>query len=114
MATSGRRDPFHSPVRNGCVDRIGPAPPADSASPREVARRCRKKERVMQQVRGFGRFWWDFIIGDDPALAVGVVLVLALARTANQNGLDSVAWVIGPIGVMAVLGLSLWRAVSAE
>jgi len=68
----------------------------------------------MQQVRGFGQFWWDFIIGDDPVLAVGVVLVLALARVANQSGLDSVAWVIGAIGVMAVLGISLLRAVHAE
>ena len=68
----------------------------------------------MRYVRGFGRFWWDFIIGDDPVLAVGVVLVLALARVANQSGLDSAAWVIGPIGVIAVLGLSLLRAVSAE
>jgi len=64
---------------------------------------------MMQQVRGFGLFWWDFIIGDDPVLAIGVVLVLALARVANHGGLESAAWVIGAVGVMAVLGLSLLR-----
>jgi hypothetical protein len=42
-----------------------------------------------------------------------VVLVLALARVVDQSG-DSAAWVIGPIGVIAVLGLSLLRAVSVE
>ena len=57
----------------------------------------------MQHVRGFGRFWWDFIIGDDPVLAVGVVLVLALARIVDQSGLDAAAWVIGPIGARSWL-----------
>jgi hypothetical protein len=65
---------------------------------------------VIKSVRGFGRFWWDFIIGDDPLLAVAVVLVLALARVAAQRGLDSAAWATGAIGVMAVLGLSLLRS----
>ena len=30
----------------------------------------------MRFVRGFGRFWFDFIIGDDWRIALGVVLVL--------------------------------------
>jgi hypothetical protein len=49
-------------------------------------------------------------------LAVGVVpvLVLALARVADQGELESAAWAIGAIGVMVVLGLSLVRAVSTE
>jgi hypothetical protein len=69
---------------------------------------------MMRHLRGFGQFWWDFIIGDDPALAVGVVLILALARVVDQTGLAKVAWVIGPIGVIAVLAFSVGRAVSAE
>ena len=28
-------------------------------------------------VVGFGRFWWDFIIGDDWKIAAGVALALA-------------------------------------
>jgi hypothetical protein len=31
----------------------------------------------MRFVRAFGRFWYDFIVGDDWRIAVGVVLVLA-------------------------------------
>jgi hypothetical protein len=26
---------------------------------------------------GFGRFWWDFVVGDDWRIAAGVVAVLA-------------------------------------
>ena len=33
---------------------------------------------VVGFVRTFGRFWYDFIVGDDPKIAVGVVSVLAL------------------------------------
>ena len=31
----------------------------------------------MRYVRGFGRFWWDFVVGDDWRIAAGVVGVLA-------------------------------------
>lgn len=30
----------------------------------------------MRFLRGFGRFWFDFIVGDDWRIALGVVLVL--------------------------------------
>jgi len=27
-------------------------------------------------MKAFGRFWWDFLVGDDPKLAAAIVLVL--------------------------------------
>ena len=64
----------------------------------------------MHMVRGFGRFWWDFIVGDDPMLAVGVIVTLAVAYVLNQNGLALAASFVGPIGTLGVLALSLVRA----
>jgi hypothetical protein len=32
----------------------------------------------MRFVRGFGQFWYDFLIGDDWRIAVGVATTLAL------------------------------------
>jgi hypothetical protein len=32
----------------------------------------------MRFLRGFGRFWLDFIVGDDWRIALGVVLVLGV------------------------------------
>ena len=29
-------------------------------------------------VKGFGRFWWDFIIGEDWKIAAGVAIVLTV------------------------------------
>jgi hypothetical protein len=57
----------------------------------------------MARVRAFGRFLYDFVIGDDPAIAL--VVVLALGLTA----LLSAWWVLPPV-VVGVLGWSLIRA----
>jgi len=65
----------------------------------------------MAFVHSFLAFWADFLIGDDWALAAGVIVVLALARVLNQNGFDTLAWTVGPIGVLLVLAVSLGRAV---
>jgi hypothetical protein len=56
--------------------------------------------------RGFVRFWWDFIVGDDWRIAAGVVVVLAagallVARTAAPDGLVAVLTALG-IVVVAV------------
>jgi hypothetical protein len=58
-------------------------------------------------LRRFGRFWWDFVVGDDWRIAVGVVL--ALAATAALAASDVPAWWVLPASVTAVLYLSLRR-----
>jgi hypothetical protein len=56
--------------------------------------------------RGFLRFWWDFIVGDDWRIAAGVVIVLTagallVARTAAPDGLVAALTALG-IVVVAV------------
>jgi hypothetical protein len=55
------------------------------------------------------RFAADFIVGDDVAVAVGVVIALGLAALGARAGDD--AWWILPATVPVVLAVSLWRAV---
>jgi hypothetical protein len=38
----------------------------------------RAGDSVRRALAGFGRFWWDFIVGDDWRIAAGVMLALAL------------------------------------
>jgi hypothetical protein len=49
-------------------------------------------------LRGFGRFWWEFVVGDDWRIAAGVAVALAvgalLAATASVEA-DWVAPVAG-------------------
>jgi hypothetical protein len=58
---------------------------------------------VGSALRGFGRFWWDFIVGDDWKIAAVVVLSLAvggLVTAAAATGADWLAPAIG--GLIAV------------
>jgi hypothetical protein len=57
----------------------------------------------MRHLVGFGRFWWDFVVGDDWVAAAGVVAGIAV--TAAVGGW----WVLPPV-VALVLWLSLVRA----
>jgi hypothetical protein len=60
---------------------------------------------------GFGRFWWEFLIGDTPELFLGVVAVLGLvALLCLDHRLRTLAAVILPFLVVAVLGASVWKA----
>ncbi len=62
----------------------------------------------MKWISQFGRFWYDFVIGDDWTIAVAVVALVAVTAAIAHTG--AVAWPILPIGVAAVLGASVWRA----
>lgn len=59
-------------------------------------------------MRGFGRFWWDFLVGDDWLVAAGVVATLALTAVVAETSLP--AWWLLPLGVAIVLWWSLRRA----
>ena len=59
-------------------------------------------------MRAFLRFLRDFIIGDDPVIAAGVVVVLVAAAGLHAAGVNS--WWLLPVGVAGVLALSLRRA----
>jgi hypothetical protein len=56
----------------------------------------------------FLRFWYDFVVGDDWTVAVGVVI--ALIVTALLAGGGIAAWWVLPVAVVLLLGLSLRRA----
>jgi hypothetical protein len=60
----------------------------------------------MRRVRGAAAGVWDFIAGDDWVTAAGVVASLGV--TALIMDADA-AWVVMPIAVAALLGLSVWR-----
>jgi len=63
----------------------------------------------MTYVTRFLHFWYDFIIGDDWAIAAGVVAGLVLTGLLARRGVD--AWWLMPLAVTVVLAVSLWREV---
>jgi membrane protein implicated in regulation of membrane protease activity len=62
----------------------------------------------MRSVVAFLRFWYDFIVGDDWLIAVGIVAAIALTALIADQGLD--AWWVMPPAVIALLAGSLRRA----
>ncbi|MGH3578119.1 MAG: hypothetical protein ACRDU0_11255 [Mycobacterium sp.] len=56
---------------------------------------------------GFGRFWWEFLVGDTPELTVGILLVLGLAAGLGHR---AAAFVALPLAVACILALSVRRA----
>ena len=65
----------------------------------------------MRRVAAFGRFWWDFVVGDDWRVAVGIALALGATAVVAAAGVD--AWWLLPLCVAVVLGLSVLRAARA-
>jgi hypothetical protein len=62
----------------------------------------------MRYVRAFGRFWWDFIVGDDWVVAAAVGIGLVLTGILTGLGID--AWWLLPAVVALALAGSLRRA----
>jgi hypothetical protein len=60
------------------------------------------------RIRAFAAFWYDFVVGDDWLIAVGVVLGLALTYGLSRTSVP--AWWLLPLFLVLLLPLSLWRA----
>lgn len=64
--------------------------------------------RITYGLKAFAAFWWDFIVGDDWLIAVGVVAALALTAALTWSAVP--AWWLLPVAVLGVLTLSLSSA----
>jgi hypothetical protein len=62
----------------------------------------------MTRIRGAALAVWDFVVGDDWRVALGVVL--AIAMTALVADTAVAAWWVLPVAVVALLLDSLRRA----
>jgi hypothetical protein len=64
---------------------------------------------MIRRIRSFGAFWYDFVVGDDWLVAVGVVVALAATYGLSQTSVP--AWWLLPLAVAILLPISLWRAI---
>lgn len=54
-------------------------------------------------LRAFGRFCWDFVVGDDWKIAAGVVLTLLAGGALAASAATGADWLAPVIGAIALL-----------
>jgi hydrogenase/urease accessory protein HupE len=62
----------------------------------------------VKYVKGFFSFWYDFIVGDDWRIAIGVVVALGISAALAHGGIA--AWWVLPLAVLLILVGSLLHA----
>ena len=62
----------------------------------------------MKYIGAFLRFWWDFIVGDDWRLAVGVLATISAVSVLADHGTDP--WWLLPPAIMGLLAASVSAA----
>ncbi len=67
----------------------------------------------MRYIVAFGRFWYDFLVGDRPVLFMGPVLGLAIVAGLLRIGWQSVAGLLLVGLVVASAAWALLRDVTA-
>jgi hypothetical protein len=65
----------------------------------------------MKYLVSFGRFWWDFVVGDDWIAAALVIAAIGGTAALAHGGIA--AWWVMPLAVAVVLYVSLRRAIAA-
>jgi hypothetical protein len=66
----------------------------------------------MSYVAAFGRFWWDFVVGDDWTVAAGVAAALATVGILSREGVN--AWWLLPLAIALLTAISVWRQASSS
>ena len=62
---------------------------------------------ILGWLKGFARFWYHFIIGDDWTVAAAVAAALAVTWLLHTAGVA--AWWLPPLAAVAAVGVSLRR-----
>jgi hypothetical protein len=61
----------------------------------------------MKYLRSFGRFWWNFVVGDDWRVAAGLAVAFTLTWFLEHEGVS--AWWLLPLAVALLLAESVRR-----
>jgi hypothetical protein len=65
--------------------------------------------RARELLGSFGRFWWDFVVGDDWTTAAGVLVALG-ATYGLVRGNARPAWWLLPLAAVAIVAVGVRRA----
>jgi len=67
------------------------------------------RSAVWRVVKGFFVFWKDFLVGDSPVLALGVVIILCVACLLRDSAV--LAPVVTIVLVLVLITFTVWQKV---
>jgi hypothetical protein len=66
---------------------------------------------LLKWLKGFGKFWWDFLVGDTPELFVSTIAIIVVTVLLGRGLHNShVATVVLPVLVVASLVWSVRKS----
>ena len=66
---------------------------------------------ITRLIKGFGRFWWDFLVGDTPELFIAALVIIGVTALLSEAGhFNGAALVVLPVLAVSALAASLLRA----
>jgi hypothetical protein len=66
---------------------------------------------VIRLIKGFGMFWWDFLVGDTPELFVAALVIIgAVALVSETWHANAAAVIVLPVLAVSALTASVRRA----
>jgi hypothetical protein len=69
---------------------------------------------VVRLLKGFGMFWWDFLVGDTPELFIAALVIIgAVALLSESWHANTVSVIALPVLAVAALTISVKRASDA-
>jgi hypothetical protein len=69
---------------------------------------------LVRLLKGFGMFWWDFLVGDTPELFVAALVIIGVVALVSESWhANTVAVIVLPILAISALTLSVKRASDA-
>jgi hypothetical protein len=63
----------------------------------------------MKYLKGLCHFWWDFLVGDSVALAIGGIAVLGLGYAMVEADMNVAAQIALPLTAAATIAVSVPR-----
>ena len=74
----------------------------------------KKQTLPIRLLKGFGMFWWDFLVGDTPELFIAVLLIIGVITGLRGAGFNTAAVVALPVLAIFALGVSVKRAINSS
>ena len=69
---------------------------------------------IVRLIKGFGMFWWDFLVGDTPELFVAALVIIGIVALLSQTWhANTVAVIALPVLAITALTVSVRRASNA-